>query len=98
MYAAKKLLEKGEYLTVKGDSHFMYIIIFNTEKLSPQVRKALAAVIDREKIIDNVLHGYGEMPGLVVIDMDREEALDILGGIDHLDIVTSSLFKKVHLR
>ena len=72
----------------------MYLIIFNTEKLSPQVRKALAAVIDREKIIDNVVHGYGEIPGLVVIDMDREKAIDILKGIDHLDIVSSSVFEK----
>lgn len=94
VYAAKKLLENEEYLSVKGDSYFMYLIIFNTEKLSLQVRRALASVIDREQIVDNMLHGYGEVPRLVVSDMDKEEALDILRGIDHLDIVSSSAFEK----
>ncbi len=96
IFSAKKVLG-DDFLTKRGDSYLMYFLIFNTEKLSTNVRKALASVIDRQAIVDRVAHGYGHVPDLIDVQIGEDEARNILGSVKTLQMVTSPKFETIAL-
>lgn len=59
-----------DYDTVKGMDHLVakdeptigfQTMMFNTKKLDPKVRQAMAYAVDRQQLVDKLLKGYGEV-------------------------------------
>jgi peptide/nickel transport system substrate-binding protein len=98
---AEQYASNPKYQLQVGDSTFVYDIGFNSnpkkpenkELLDPQVRAALAMGVDRQKIIDTVLNGYGTPAATMFTPLSGEylntdiqpEPFDIAGGNAMLD-------------
>lgn len=51
-----------EHVVAKDEPTFGFqTMMFNTEKMDPKVRQALAYAVDRKQLVDKLLKGYGEV-------------------------------------
>ena len=98
---AEQYESNPKYQVQIGDSTFVYDIGFNSnpdkpknkELLDPKVREALAMGVDRQKIIDTVLNGYGTPAATMFTPLSGEylnteiqpEPFDIAAGNAILD-------------
>ena len=87
----------GELGVVRSDTYFLYYVVFNTRRLSLAQRRAISALIDRDRLVDSLLRGTATVSRLVKVDMGRDEALRVLRDVGTLVAVSSTKFEDTAL-
>ena len=87
----------GRLVLTRSDTYFLYYVIFNIDRLNLTQRRAISALIDRDRLVNSLLKGSAEVSRLVKVDMDRDEALRVLRGVGTLVAVSSTKFEDTSL-